>query len=309
MRRRHCREAKSRSVVLLLLLLALLVPGEGHGNPYFAVPLPDVNGVKQHYLIVGGRARLIDGPESLEVLDPGILPELGSLAELNRTHPIGDPLPHFSFGGKTPDDCVRVYTMKSSVFNGDDLMLDYSSIGEYMNPSVLLFRKRLLVIAPLQIGDTGPEHRKPTGTIEFKWLNSSKHPFYTSDEYLGVSEQIRALNWLFVGEDPRVLYYNDSFFQVYYTYTGRWLGRNHQKMGMADISYLPSEGRINITYLASPIVGKVRINSSSSSSCSSFSSCPSISFPPAPIMVDTCHSSPHQPPANPIRISCPLTIA
>ena len=248
---------------MLLLWSVLYLISAGAHDLYRAVLVG-----QNHYLIVRNHVvRLISDPESLELLDPFILPEM-SLKELKSRYDIGEPLPRVAYSDKQADDCVRIYLLKSSIMNGDDLFINYSSIGEYMNPSIFVFRGRLLVVVPLQVGLTGSERRKATGTIEFKWLNCSKYPFYTTEEYLGISNEVRALNRMFVGEDPRALYFNDSYAQIYYTSNGRWLGRHHQKMGVAEIRFLAEENRINITYLpeldpgGGPIVGKQPIDNS-----------------------------------------------
>ena len=160
----------------------------------------------KHYLLLRNRhARLINDTETFEVLDPLVLPEI-SEQELHKSYSVGAPLPRIAYTNKLPDDCMRVFLLKSSILNGDDLMFDYTLLGEYMNPSVLAFRGRLLMVVPLQVGFTGSEHRKPTGTIEFKWLNSSSRPFYSNSEYLGVGNEVHALNRMFVGEDRKFFF-------------------------------------------------------------------------------------------------------
>jgi len=231
----------------------------GH-DLYSAIPVGN-----QYYLVTrpNREVRLVPDAQSLELLDPFILPAVSSLEELRMSYLVRDPLPLFVYKDKSPDECIRVYFLKSDVLNGNDIFISYKNVGEYVNPSVLHFRGRLLMVVPLQIGPTGTEHRKATGTIEFKWLNDSFLPFYTTGPYLGIENEVHRLNIpFFVGEDPRVLFYNDSFFQVFSTFSMIWTGPHHQKMGLADVRYLDSEDRVNITYLASPIMGKAPIDMS-----------------------------------------------
>jgi len=220
-------------------------PGHGHGHAHKEV---------KSYLVVRNKfARLIYDNDSIANLnlDPNTMQEMTEDNFL-KEYTVGEPLPPLGYKDKSPDDCVRIYSLRSSIFNGDDLYLDFSNVGEYMNPSVMKFRGRLLLVTPLQIGFTGSEHKPHTGTIEFKWLNSSRFPFYTTTPFLGIENEVRALNDVVVGEDPRALYFNDSYFQLYFTFVGH--GRHHQKMGVAEFRYIESEGRINVTYQHAPIV-------------------------------------------------------
>lgn len=243
---------------VLVLLLILESVCHGYKEPYYGVcvasSLPQSE--RKCYLIICNRlGRLISDKESVETLNlnPSEMVEMTE-GKFKETYTIGDPLPRIAYSDKSPDDAVRIYTLRSSIMNGDDLFIDYSNVGEYMNPSVLKFRDRLLMLTPLQIGFTGSEHRPKTGTIEFKWLNSSLYPFHTVTKHLGVENEVHALNELLFGEDPRVQYFNESYFQVYYTYIPPNFNRHAQKMGVAEVRYIAEERSINITYRASPII-------------------------------------------------------
>ena len=232
---------------------------------FSAVPVPGTGGQLEQYYLVTPRniARLIPDAASLELLDPYVMPAVTSLEELQKTHTVGEPLPVIAYKDKSPDDCLRIYFLKSDALNGKDIFLHYRNLGEYMNPSVFHFRGRLLMVVPLQVGPTGSEHRKATGTIEFKWQNDSAYPFYTTEPYLGVANEVARLNiQYFVGEDPRVLYYNESMFQIYFTYGMGWIGKGHQKMGLAEVRYDESEQCIKVAYMASPIMGKAPLDMS-----------------------------------------------
>lgn len=235
-----------------ILLLCLTFVGCKCDEIYSAIPVDS-----QFYLVIrDSLVRLIPDAASLALLDPFIMPTV-SLEELHKTFTIGEPLPAFAYTTRSPDDCIRIYFLKSDVLNGKGFFLSYKNLGDYMNPSVFHFRGRYLMVVPLQLNPTGSEHRKSTGTIEFKWQNDTTRPFYTSGPYLGVKNEVAPLNvQFFVGEDPRVLFHNDSMFQIFFTYSMMWVGRGHQKMGLAEVRYLERENCINITYLASPIMGR-----------------------------------------------------
>jgi len=158
-------------------------------------------------------------------------------------------------GRLMPDDSLENYIRRSTFFNGN-LLQNISRVGSYVNPSITLFRGRLLMVVSLELGFTGSRNKPPSNTIEFRWLNSTEYPFAASinNTYLGVDEvDVSPLNRELTGQDPRVLVTNDSYFQILFTSLG-YVTSKAQRMGVAEVQYVEERKRLEITYERQPIL-------------------------------------------------------
>lgn len=216
-----------------------------------------VNVSSRYFLLVNKIARPIQHPESIAALNFNIN-DLKNMSESSlSSYSIGEPIPLFTYMSKDPDDAVRLYILKSSIFNGK-LLTNIVKVGDYINPSIGLFNGRLFLVSALQLGLSGIKKKYPNNNVEFQWLNNTRYPFYSNEPYLGIESDIEQLNIEIKGQDPRMIIHNDTFVQIFFTSVVE--GLTHQKMGVAELKYLKNEKRINITYVIQPIIPTANMN-------------------------------------------------
>jgi hypothetical protein len=146
----------------------------------------------------------------------------------------------------TPDEIIRVEMLKAAAIQSP-IEADIYRIGDYINPSIELFHGRFLLGVSLQWGITdgfgANEH------IVFRWLNTTKVPFYSAEKYLGIrtdiisdaatSSSVGAL----LGQDPRFLKISEDVIGIYYTY--RFTGA--LRMGSAYLIYNGTTNQLEVT--------------------------------------------------------------
>lgn len=225
----------------------LLQAFQSHAARSFHLVAVPKNQANVTYMLVGKTARHVPDKETVVTLDfdPNDLPVL-SEKELHRLYTIGDPIPLLSYKSKMPDDIFDVFMLRSKLLNGD-IFRQIEMVGDYINPSIGLFRNRLLFMSSTQMGLSGSQKKPPTHQIEFRWVNSSDHPYYSDQPYLGVYNEIEELNLMIRGQDPRMVIYNDSYIQVFFTSIVH--GLEHQRMGTAEIRYMEDTQTLNVTYI------------------------------------------------------------
>ena len=175
-----------------------------------------------------------------------------SEAKLLSAYKIGENIPRFKWNSKDPDEANRLYTLRSDVFNGENLLTNFEFLGQYTNPSAGKFRDRIFVAVPLQIVPSGVNLKPMDGSIQFRWFNSTRYSYATNDTYLGVYNEIEPLDQPVYGQDPRMIIHNDTHIQLFFTSMS--LGMKHQKMGVAELQYLEAEKRMSVTYVYQPIL-------------------------------------------------------
>lgn len=234
-------------IVSLLVWLSTSSVVHAAGNAFFHfvnVPSKDTN---KTYLLIDKVARFVPDKETVVTLecDPDIFPLL-SEKELSHSYTLGEPVPLISFKTKGADDIMAAFIQRSTVFNGN-IFRSIEKVGDYINPSISLFRGRLFFMSSRQMGLSGSQQKPPSHSIEYRWVNSSDHPFYTEGPYLGVHNEIEDINMMTRGQDPRFIVYNDTYIQVYFTSILH--GLDHQRMGTSEIRYLEETKTINVTFI------------------------------------------------------------
>ena len=209
--------------------------------------------VNNTYILLRNIARLVLSAECIKSLnyDPLNLKEI-TQQQLLDFYNISDPLPaEMKWADKkTPDEAMRLYMLRSKIFNGD-VITKIETIGPYMNPSIGKFRNRLFMVAPRQTTVSGALRKQPDGTIEFRWVNHSNFPFYTETKYLGVANEIEPLNEIVRGEDPRMVIRNDSCIQIFYTSLA--FGLNRKRVGVTQLNYVQANDTIEVVYHKVPV--------------------------------------------------------
>jgi hypothetical protein len=213
---RHC-VAKTQSMLMtfLLFVIQLLTVPTVLGFLYQVVRVEQTDDT---YLVLKKIiAKKINDTDSITTLgfDPANL-ETITLAALSKMR-IGAPVPLMKYYDRSPDELTRIEILKSRAIVGD-LLYDMHHIGEYMNPAVLKWQDRLIMMTGSNDGRANSKFTKQA-LLEFRWLNDSSYPFFESDEYLGVvTGEVERLNLEVFGEDPRVVSIDADTFHVYYAY-------------------------------------------------------------------------------------------
>lgn len=254
--------------VFLIILLCFTYPIYGthysvnfeHHADYLLIPYHIVqvldSPVASFYLTVNSRARPIPDIETVKTLQyNNITLEKISSSQLFARYDVLDqspvPILHYSKNNPDADEATRIMIEKSKIFNGD-LLRDIVYIGEYTNPSVFKFRNRLLLVTSRQVGLAGSLKKIPNNNMEFRWVNHSLYPYFSNEKFLGINTEIDPLNEPIIGQDPRVVVYNDSFFQIFFSFVLR--GLTKQKMSLADVEYNKTSGMVEITYQKQRII-------------------------------------------------------
>jgi predicted GH43/DUF377 family glycosyl hydrolase len=216
-----------------------------------------VTGKSDTYLLYNRFARLIPDESTIYVLNTF----KSNITEIDEQtlalYTKKDPVPYVKLDNKNPDTVHGYYLLRDRLINGKDLFSNITFLGNYINPVIIKFRQRLLMVTPLEFHlktGIGSEKRYATNTIEFRWFNHSLFPYHTNYSFLGVENEIRQLHNELPGADPRVIVYNDSCFVIYFAYV--LAGHEKQKCGLAQINYLEASKTLNITYTAQPIYDK-----------------------------------------------------
>lgn len=211
-----------------LIFLSTLWSNSAEGTLLYHVK--KLEGNNSAYLILNNVAKpLTDdsivplgfSPEALEII---------TLSDLEKLK-IGDAVPSLRYHDQTADELTRIEILKSRAINGD-LIYEAKDVGNYINPAIVKWQGRLLFATGLSWGFAGSKHKPPTNTLEFRWLNDSRYPYYTDTPYLGIDNEIAELSSMIIGQDPRIVVLEDpDRFQVYYTNQFEKIAR----MGMAEV--------------------------------------------------------------------------
>jgi predicted GH43/DUF377 family glycosyl hydrolase len=146
-------------------------------------------------------------PDSLETISQE---ELDNLT-------IGPDVPTIMRNNQTPDEITRVEILIYQVIQGE-IVRQITRIGDYINPSIVLFKGRLLLATGLAWGFAGTKQKPATNTLEYRWLNHSDYPFYTEGTHLGVANEVEPIGSPSLGQDPRIAVTSDpDRFHVYFT--------------------------------------------------------------------------------------------
>ena len=111
--------------------------------------------------------------ESLDIIDDVALSRLQ----------IGDDVPLIRQENGTPDEILRVELLKINTIQ-NCLLDEFFFLGEYLNPSIIPWKGRLLMVYGHAWELRG---RKATDRIEFLWQNISFSPFSSEEAYYGIN--------------------------------------------------------------------------------------------------------------------------
>jgi len=210
--------------------------------PYQVVRLSEP-GNSTVYLVLRGVANAIPNDQSVitlgfkpDALDPITLAELLKL----KTGPM---IPSLAYNNQSPDELMRIEVVKSLVFQGE-LLQHITDVGNYINPSIVKWKGRLLAASCLSVGHSGSKMKPANGNVEFRWFNHTDYPFHTTEPYLGIENEIEGLSTPITGQDPRIVVISEDKFYVYFT---NQLGERYIRMGMAMIELNTTINKVEVS--------------------------------------------------------------
>ena len=139
-----------------------------------------------------GKIFLVNRGEAREILDNVTVETMGyKVNELSKISPAllsqfrkGPPLSEIKFADHSPDEIMRVELALNRALQ-KQLILEYFDLGDTENPSVVKFHDRWLMTSSWSWGTV--EGHAADGKVRYKWMNSSKYPIYSEEDYLGVT--------------------------------------------------------------------------------------------------------------------------
>lgn len=166
--------------------------------------------IEQTFLLVNGWAKEIVDADTVITLkhDPGKLDKIPF--SVIKSLKYGGVVPLIKLQNGSPDEVIRVELLKINCLQ-NKVLYDIKVVGEYINPSVVKFKGRLLLAAGLEWGFAGVNRKPATGHVEFAWINSTDYPFYSAAMYHGINMDINSLLvFPFTGQDPRMVVLDDN---------------------------------------------------------------------------------------------------
>jgi predicted GH43/DUF377 family glycosyl hydrolase len=174
------------------------------------------------------------------------------------------PVAHLTNDG--PDEIMRLELLRNKLLQGLQI-LDPVFLGDYINPAVLPFKGRYLLITGLAWGKH--DNHVANEHLEFRWTNHSLASFQPSKQrkplelrlpddpntndpfYLGVNEvHVDYLQQTAIGQDPRPVLINEN--EAYVVYT--WRFARKISMGFALIAFNKTSNMISMP-LVTPNIG------------------------------------------------------
>lgn len=262
---------------LLLFLLYLWPRASGTEHPFSIRPHPHHS--RHHYsfamvtnastvntatwyLVRGNIAREIPDEETLAFFK-GAGDKVIELSMTNFTlaYDISTPLNSRKKFGGDPDSILAAALLKIESLEPYPPVVPWDVIylGSYINPSVVLWNGRLLLVTGYswEVGKRSGSRAAITETIEFLWVNySSTYPFYSKENFLGIPSSSAvndnqntavlplvtvtsnaqnssppSTNSRLLGQDPRVLVVSPDSLII--TYTNVHL--HTVRMGIAEV--------------------------------------------------------------------------
>jgi predicted GH43/DUF377 family glycosyl hydrolase len=198
------------------------------------------------YLIHHGVARQIVNPETVVSLgrDPNTLPFLSR--DILTEFKLGSTMPLIRRENWTPDEILRVNMQIAKELQPDPVPYELTYLGSYINPSVVLFKGRLLLGVALEWWYT--DGQAANDHVEFRWYNHTKWPFFAHEPQMGIAtEKVGDVHnsTVIYGQDPRVLVLDDNRLVV--AYTSRMQEGWSIRMGIAMLQYNESSHKVEIT--------------------------------------------------------------
>ncbi|RYG59493.1 hypothetical protein EON64_20160, partial [archaeon] len=213
---------------------------------YLAIKLSnDVGSAKTGiYLILFNRTlHRLEDEKTLATLDVD-LASVETVSSLPSQFELRDSIPPIVYNRRDADDIIRVEVLKSQIFMGP-LLRDITDIGGYINPSLAVFRGRLLLATGVAWTLSGMNDGLPASDmVHIKWLNNSRYPFYSEAPYLGVGMRLQPVHCAgsmdsALGQDPRLMLFQDK---LHLTFTNRHI-IPHLRLSMAELGVVGGEGR------------------------------------------------------------------
>jgi hypothetical protein len=170
---------------------------------------------------------------------------------------LGDNVPSLKITNWNPDEIIRIELLKLQTLTDEELIYEHAGIGPFVNPSVVIFRNRMLLCTALSWGAIYGLKGPANDHIELRWINHTDYPFFedpgtVTHQYLGIptntSEAVAFADPFntkepLVGQDPRLLVIDDT--TVLVAYTNRYA--TPLKMGLAVIKYSEILNKLVVT--------------------------------------------------------------
>jgi predicted GH43/DUF377 family glycosyl hydrolase len=207
------------------------------------------------YLLLNNVAKHV--PDDVTVTNLNYEPDklrIVSLSTLNE-YKLGPAIDSIRKNDGTPDDITRMEWQRCIGVMGR-LIYDASYIGEYMNPAVVKWRQRLLLVTGSNYGRANSKTTK-NAFLEFRWFNHTFQSFTDDSKYLGITTgEVEMLDKEAYGEDPRVVVVSEDRFFVFYAYPFQALTR----IGLLEVAINPTTQAAEIVSLHQNIHPTVDFN-------------------------------------------------
>lgn len=174
----------------------------------------------------------------------------------HKSYRLGDNFPSLKLKAYNPDEIMRVEILKLKTLMDEDLLYDHTGIGAFVNPSVVVFKNRLVLCTALSWGGIFGLKGPANDHIEFRWVNHTDFPFYEAPEsahqYLGLPTNTTGamaladpfnVKEILLGQDPRLLVLDNDTMLV--AYTNRYA--TPLKMGIAIVKHSPVLDKLLVT--------------------------------------------------------------
>jgi predicted GH43/DUF377 family glycosyl hydrolase len=177
-----------------------------------------------------------------------------SLSKLNE-YKIGPAIDSIRKSDGSPDDITRLELQRCLAVMGR-IIYDAHYIGEYMNPAVVKWHQRLLLVTGSNYGRANSKATK-NAFLEFRWFNHTFQSFTDDSKYLGITTgEVDMLDKEAYGEDPRVVVVSDDRIFVFYAYPFQALTR----IGLLEVAINPASQKAEIASLHTNIHPTVESN-------------------------------------------------
>eukprot|EP01039_Chlorochromonas_danica_P003132 gene3132-3430_t len=235
-----------RWLALIIVIVLVELISTSLANSLYSIVR--VEGGEAYLLLRDQTARLIPDNGSIQALhhDPGHLPSIHRNT-LFTQYKLGHALPSLVRRDNSPDEIIRIEIVRSLEIQGT-LLHNVTDVGAYINPGVIFWKGRFLVMAGL--GWTLPGMNDGIIADELLYYRWNDFP------HLSPPKQSNTVDWskkmkkieppAIWGQDPRLLVYHDEDGKevLHVSYTFRFV--QPLRMGRALISLNPSNHTLQI---------------------------------------------------------------
>lgn len=234
--------------ILLVCIQLRICQGSHHQSFYTVVQAKDSETSKsQPYLLYRQKvARLIDDDRTVRSLGFDISQLETITSEQLSKYQLGAPLPAIYMAARNADEAMKVQLLKSTYLQGK-LLHNISHIGDYINPGVVAFKGRFLMVTGLAWSlDFMNEGHPPNEFIYHRWLNLTISPYASNKPYLGLTHRISPTEpFTMLGQDPRLLTLGSGEDeQIHMTFTNRFV--RPMRMAKAVLGVNKTTGNLEV---------------------------------------------------------------